>query len=356
MAGKKIWAYAKDKRSNDYVAGTKHKHKLYYVWEAVKMQNTNPAIFSQLEFMSTQRLVNDRRKMHVHAGGFFRYNPNQSPKGISDTDPDSDSLSHSLAIAALAELEKLNFECRGEKFSISPTSVETEQRLQLISEGEYKYYIPDIVFTFDQDSEYAKRWGRKLVIEVMHTHACEEVKIKDFENHCIPIIEVKLNKMTLEEHSGTRSPNIQQIEEFYDYLKRKFSNVIYGNILSNPVTTEFYKDNVAIAFEKQKLAEKQRDRALQEVTQLQNFEKKLRKLTSEYSDLKLSASAEVKEITNLKNAKIIEIENIMRQLHETQHQLSKTNKRLKEVEAQLETEVKKGFWDKLLGRWTKMLS
>lgn len=148
-------------------------------------------------------------------------------------DPDLDSLSHSLAIAAIAaiaELKVLKFVCRGEVFSIHPTSVETEQRLQLISEGNYKYYVPDIVFTFDQDSRYAKRWGRKLVVEVMHTHACEGVKIKDFENHGIPIIEVKLNSMTLEKHAGTKSPNPKQMKEYYLYLHNAFSNLIYGEI------------------------------------------------------------------------------------------------------------------------------
>lgn len=346
MAGKKIWAYAKDKRTNNYVKGTRHKHRLYFIWEALKLKNDDPVEHGNLEYMSTQRLESDRREVHPHVGGFFRYNSNQPPKGGTNDDPDSDSLSHSLAIAALAELSVLNFECRGEKFSIAPTSVETEQRLQLISEGAYKYYVPDIVFTFDQDSEYAKRWGRKLVVEVMHTHACEGVKIKDFENHGIPIIEVKLNSMTLERHAGTKPPNVEQIRNFYSYLQKIYSKVIYGEIISNPVTADFHRESVAFAFEKLKRAEKQRGEVQK---QSESFEKSLQELTSEFTEHKRKVSAKAKEIAEHIHTKDKEIGNFKQRINDVQRQLDQTKKKLEEAEGQLEAEKSKSFWSKLFG-------
>jgi hypothetical protein len=190
MAGKKNWAYAKDKRTEEYVLGEAQKRKLYFIREALALEGSDPAEFSHFQFVSTQRLEEDRKELHTNRKGFFRYNPNQKPRDEPNGDPDFGSLSYSLEIAAIAELKMLTFECGGESFSIHPTSAETEQRLQLISEGEYNYYVPDIVCIFDKDSSNAKRWGRKLVVKVMHSHVCEGVEIKYFENHGMPIIEV----------------------------------------------------------------------------------------------------------------------------------------------------------------------
>ena len=339
-----VWAYALDKRTQDYVPGIKHKHKLYYIREAKKLESSEPALFNQLDFMSTQRLESDRREMHVHSGGFFRYNPNQMPKGASEEDPDSDSLSHGLAIAALAELEVLEFKCGKETSSITPTSVETEQRLQLISEGNYKYYVPDLVFTFDDDSELAKRWGRKLAVEVMHTHACEAVKIRDFENHGIPIIEVKLGKMTLEEFAKTKSPNMQQMEEFYNYIKSRFSKIIYGTIISDPVTAEFYRASVTNAFEKQTKAEKQRDDALNEIERRKLIEQSLKR---ENADFKKNASSKFKELKDNIDEELARANSLKAQLRDSEESLSQTKKLLHETQAALRDERDKSIFDKL---------
>tara|TARA_R110002060_G_scaffold73990_1_gene83044 strand:- start:2010 stop:3053 length:1044 start_codon:yes stop_codon:yes gene_type:complete len=344
MAGKKIWALAKDKRTSKYVAGTKHKNRLFYIWEALKLKDNDPVEYGYLEFMSTQRLEADRRQVHTHSGGFFRYNSNQSSAGSSDDNSDSDSLSHGLAIAALAELEVLEFKCGKETFSITPTSVETEQRLQLISEGNYKYYVPDLVFTFDDDSELAKRWGRKLAVEVMHTHACEAVKIRDFENHGIPIIEVKIGKMTLDEFAKTKSPNLQQMEDFYNYIKSRFSKIIYGTIISAPVTAEFYRASVTNAFEKQTKAEKQRDDALNEIKRLKLIEQNLRK---ENADFKHNESSKFKELKNDIDEGMARANSLKAQLRDSDESLSQTKKRLHETQVALKAEREKSIFDKL---------
>ncbi|GGI76432.1 hypothetical protein GCM10007978_12520 [Shewanella hanedai] len=338
MVGKKIWANAKDKHTNKYVIGTEHPLKLYYVWEASKLQKTNPALFDNLQFMSTHRIEDDRRKMHLHTNGFFRYNPNQAPKGSADGD--SDSISHMLAIAAITKLSSINFVCGRQSFVVKPTSVDTEQRIQLVSEGKYKYYIPDIVFTFNDDSHWAKRWGNKLAVEVKHTHACEQIKIKDFEGHGIPIVEVSIGSVSIEQKFETKSPNMQQMQEYFEYLCKIFGNQVYGKLLSNPVSLTFHQEAMATKINELNLAEhshktlKRKHEALETTVMKQGV------------DFKHSQG----EIDTLRREIDTNISSTNMQKSNMQAEVEKLKLKLFQTESDLQAERSKGWFDKLLGR------
>ena len=324
MAKKKIWAYAKDKNTEEYLIGVDHPLRLFFVWEARKIQENDPAAFEKLQFFSTHRVEQERKKMHLHKNGFFRYNPNQVSK--EPEDGDSDSISHMLAIAAIAQLNEINLVCGTESFSIKPTSVDTERRIQLISEGRYRYYIPDIVFTFDEDSHWAKRWGKKLAVEVKHSHACEDIKIKDFESHGIPIIEVDIKNISIEKKLDIKSPDMQQMEKYFKYLKHIFSEKVYGKILSNPVSVNFHTEKIK-----------------EKTNELDFANRKLKKLICSYNKLKNESQTEIEN----KNSKL---DRNQGDLNDLRQDLSDKKKTLLKLASELDIERSKSWFDKLLGK------
>ena len=312
------------------------------MWEVNKLKKRDPVLFDNLQFMSTHRVEDDRRKMHAHQNGFFRYNPNQAPKETPDGD--SDSISHMLAIAAIAQLSSINFVCGREKFALTPTSVDTERRIQLISEGKYSYYIPDIVFTFAEDSYWAKRWGDKLAVEVKHTHPCNSIKICDFENHGIPIIEVNIENVTIEKKINTKSPNMQQMKEYFAYLVKIFETQVYGKILSNPVSVAFNNECIISKTHELNLKEK----ALQALTaKYEEFEKTSQKNQQKYNaDIKDNQKEinDLNQMLEANSADALALKNDLLTEFET------TRQKLQQTECELNGERSKGWFDKLLGR------
>jgi len=254
MANKKIWAYATD-ATGKYVIGEKHPLKIFYIWETLKLKRSDIHTFNKLTFMSTHRIPEKRTPLSTVKLGFYRYK--STPEETNNADGDSDSLSHSIAIQALAELKVLNFICGQEKFSIEIDDIRTEDtKIQLTNRDTYEYYYPDLICQFSEPSNLARKWGKKLAIEVKHTHECEGEKIFDFKNHCIPIIEIDIAKYSIEKKYGTKSPTPEQLEDYYGYWKAVFAKQIFGRILSNPVTPEFYDEVCEEAT--QKLAQAQR--------------------------------------------------------------------------------------------------
>lgn len=303
MANKKIWAYAIDE-TGDYVVGERHPLKIFYIWEALKLRRDEIHEFNKLTFMSTHRAVDKRLPMSAVIRGFFRYL--KAPEDSEKPEGDSDSLSHSIAIQALAEQPVLNFKCGQEEFSIEVADIRTEDtKVQLTNRDKFDYYYPDLICEFRSPNNLAKKWGKKLAIEVKHTHGCEEEKIHDFKNHCIPIIEVDISKYSIEKKYGTKTPTPEQLEDYFSYWKANFANQVFGRILSNPVTPEYFNEFSEKALEKLSQSQEQNNDLRNKLalsrdknTRLQNELDQKSKSLADMSDL---AQERETQITDLEN-------------------------------------------------------
>ncbi|MEO3677387.1 hypothetical protein ABGI61_00030 [Rheinheimera sp. FR7-31] len=287
MANKKIWSYAIDEEGN-YVVGDRHLLKIYYIWEVLKLRREDIHQFNKLTFMSTHRAVEKRLPMTAVIHGFFRYK--SAPDDHEKPEGDSDSLSHSIAIQALAELAVLNFKCGNEEFSIDVVDIRTEDtKVQLTNRDKFDYYYPDLICEFRSPNHLAMKWGKKLAIEVKHTHGCEDEKVHDFRNHCIPIIEVDIAKYSIEEKFGTKSPTPEQLEQYFKYWKTNFAKQIFGRILSDPVTPEYFNEFSRKALEKLSHFKIQSDKLGKDLTESRHknslLASDLEKVIRDYSSL-----------------------------------------------------------------------
>lgn len=239
MANKKIWAYAMDAKG-EYVQGENHPLRIFYVWEALRIRGHSIHDFRRLTFMSAQRDPSKRQEIVPVINGFYRY---KSDKGTTDNyDKDGSSLSHSIAIQVIAEMDAIPFIIGDKPVLLKVEDIRMEDlKIQLTNRNKFEYYYPDIICQFSEPRDLAVKWGGKVAIEIKHWHACEREKCQDFEAHGIPIIEVNIENISLEKWYGKQKHSPELLEKYYFQLKELFQKRVYGRILSDPVSSEYHK-------------------------------------------------------------------------------------------------------------------
>lgn len=228
----------------EFIIGENDSLKTFYIWDALKLRENNIHSFNRMTFMSTHKDPSQRVELSVVKTGFFRY---KKGNYTSETfDGDSDSLSHSIAIQVLSEMNDINFIISDSyQFKLKVNNCRTDDlKIQLTNRDKFSYYYPDIIYNFSQPDDLAIRWGGKLALEVKHTHACDREKISDFESHGIPIIEVNIENISIEKKFNTKNPTPEILEKYYNYLKVIFCDKVYGKILSNPVSVSWFNSTI----------------------------------------------------------------------------------------------------------------
>lgn len=248
MARKKIWAYAY-KGNNEYIWNNNiGKEKLYYIWEALKIRREDPKEFNSLTFMSTQSNKNKRAELTAVKNpktAFFRYKSESVATGQSQ-DPDAELISHEMAILVLSEMKVINFQQGDTVFKIEFDHIKKDDLKIRFEDG--SIYYPDLMGFFSKPEELAKRWGGKVAIEVKVTHPCSFQKIKDFKDHNIPIIEVPVSeKLRLKAEFNHSDIDESTMENYYKLLQRRFANIVFMKILSNPVMPAVYRARLSLA-------------------------------------------------------------------------------------------------------------
>ncbi|CAA0252567.1 conserved hypothetical protein [Tenacibaculum maritimum] len=276
MANKKIWAYGKNFQ-NEYIKDSLDRNRMFFIWEALSLKKNKPDEYNSITFWSTQRNENERSKMTTVKLGFFRYIENIKGNTYSG---DGESLSHSIAILALSRLKELNFTIGNKKLSIEPKEIIVDDLKVQFENG--NYYFPDLICRFDKPLYITEKWGNKLAIEVKVSHACESIKVKDFEDHNYPIIEITLNKnMQFLKELRKETFDEDDLKKYYDFLTEKFSKNIYGKIISDPVRVKYHK------------------RKIKELSsEITNLTQQSTKLKKSYSETKRDSLYKVESLTN----------------------------------------------------------
>lgn len=237
MGGKKIWAYAKDGKG-EFIKES-DKLKLFFIWSVIRLKKEQVDFFNSITFWSTQKDENKRKKMAPVKTGFFRYIENIGGLGSSSN---GETLSHAIAIAALNQMKEIPFVIGNKTYIFKFNELQDEFNIKFENGNEY---IIDLFGTFYEPIEFVEKWGGKLAIEVKVTHSCGNVKIRDFEDHNIPIIEITLNeKMHFLKEQRDEPFDENDIENYFHFITSRFKNVVYGKILSDPVLRKYHEKKI----------------------------------------------------------------------------------------------------------------
>lgn len=327
MARKKIWAYAY-KGDKEYIWNKDlGKEKLYYIWEALKIRREDPREFNSLTFMSTQSNKNKRAELTAVKNpktAFFRYKSESVATGQSQ-DPDAEYISHEMAILVLSEMKVINFQQGETVLKIEFDHIKKDDLKIRFEDG--TIYYPDLIGFFSKPEELAKQWGGKVAIEVKVTHPCSSQKIKDFKDHNIPVIEVPISeKFRLKAEFSHSDIDESTMEQYYQLLQRRFANIVYMKILSNPTMPVVYSTLLSSAHNKMQHL---KDQMLQ---QKDTFESVVKENESFKLKIRLFEQ-NLPKIKKLISDKTAENESIKADVNKKQQIISQLNEKITELEA-----------------------
>ncbi|MCR8721558.1 hypothetical protein NVV30_23040 [Pseudomonas syringae] len=341
----KIWACAKN--FNGFINREDGRYKLYFIWQILKMKRENPAAFSALTFFSTHSREDKRREMVAVKNGYFRYKSAETVN-LRSGDSDGETLPHAYLIAVLSQLQTINFKIGHEVVPFTFTRLVAEEtRLRF---GNGKVYIPDLYGEFTSDNPYYKKWGGKVAIEVCYSNPCSPQKIFDFQEHGIPIIEIKIAKSINIETYIDKNDIEGSIERGYQKITDIASTQLFCKVLSDPVSTLFHQEYA-------KLAEKNRvdlaDKTKREMSALSRKYRETESLVSEVSKQRDSIAEAKGKLAKDKAALVASNDSLTKAVQKLKVELEKyksaDTKRINEANApkgELEN-AKAGFFTKI---------
>lgn len=238
----KFRAFAKVNGSYIYEEGSDFL-KYFYIWDVAYLKKNKPEYFNSLTFYSTYQNEQYRSELVPVIKGskklFYRYK--DAGGYVNNENGDNETISHHLAILALSGLKKLNFVINNQKLIFNVKRIKHDCEQIKFENG--NIYIPDIIVEFTEGDPLYYEWGGKVALEIMVNHSCTPKKIHDFERHNLPIIEIKLtDKMRFEKYY--KEPSSENANEYLLFLREKFSSLIYGKILSNPMQTDIARKSI----------------------------------------------------------------------------------------------------------------
>ena len=235
---KKTWAYAKNER-DEFILDQydPSRPRTFYIWEVLKLKNNLPEDYKKINFYSTQANPSNRSRMTPVKNGFFKYIENI--KGGSNSEGDNETISHSMAILVLSELKNIKFVINDKTYVLNFSKFIIEPRLQFENGN---VYFPDLIGYFSSECDLSEKWNGKVAIEIAVKHKCTSQKIHDFLEYGIPIIEVCISdKMWFSKEFNRHIYDADDVENYYNFLKKMLSNQVYGRIRSNPTASNYYE-------------------------------------------------------------------------------------------------------------------
>ncbi|EJM11100.1 hypothetical protein PMI21_05185 [Pseudomonas sp. GM18] len=334
----KIWACAKD--ANGFINREDGRYKLFFIWQALKLKRENFNYYSSLIFYSTHARESKRRPMVTVKNGWFRYKE-KDLRIESSGKSEGESISHAFVVAALAQLETINFQFGTRVVPFTFTRLVAEETD--IRFGNGRSYYPDLYGEFTAENPYYKQWGGKVAIEVWVEHECEEPKIGDFLSHGIPIIEVKVTKGLRAEPYIDSNDLEASLERCFAKTKEILSGNVFAKIIANPVSTAFHWEYAAEQESKLKTQADQAQRLFNGIQQqIAQKDKALSERTEQSTKLNALWVSAARQIDTLRNASV-----------DDKAALDLKEGEIQAIKEKLAAEQRIGFWGWLGRRFKK---
>lgn len=239
----KVIAFARFENSKRYLSDESGKDKEFWIYDALRMRRNDRSLYDTIEFVSWRYDRNNREVMVPVETGFYRYKPGYVERDYGDRD--RDLVTHTVAIAVLAQMKTITFiiEGRSVEFEFSRMDAEVES---LFPDG--GRYRSDLYGHFTDVNKYSGRWGGRVAIEVCVTHKCEDQKARSFERHGIPVIEITItDKWHFKNGVRLGEAPEEELEKYKQKTEERFSGGLYAKVISNPVALTHHNKQISSA-------------------------------------------------------------------------------------------------------------
>lgn len=225
------------KRSADLLINGEY--KTINIWDVIHWKTFEPEYWERNKdnVYRIRKNANFKEKMVFVTGkngvpskSYFRYKSNNSNRIYEGYE---ESYRHEFFKECISRLEVINIRFKGQLVKIYTDKAVQEE---VVYTNETKYRIVDVMvyFTKSEPAIYYEKWAGKLAIEIYYSHKVDELKIKEFRDLEIPIMEFNISKWKyIKEDFRT------QEEDQYKKIMAKLNNTLYVSALVDPISKEY---------------------------------------------------------------------------------------------------------------------
>ncbi|SKC54504.1 hypothetical protein [Maledivibacter halophilus] len=226
------------KRSADLLINGEYKR--INIWDVIHWKTFETEYWERNKdnFYSTYN-ANFKEKMTFVLGkngvlskSHFRYKSNKSNRIHEGYE---ESYRHEFFKECISRLEVINIKVKGQPVKIY---IDKSVQEEVVYTSKTKYRVVDVMvyFTKSEPAIYYEKWAGKLAIEIYYSYKVDELKIKEFRDLEIPIIEFNAkNWKYIKEDFKTQ----EEEEKQYKNIVSKLNNTLYVSILVDPISKEY---------------------------------------------------------------------------------------------------------------------
>ncbi|WP_461612089.1 hypothetical protein [Clostridium sp. Marseille-QA1073] len=256
-------------------------YKRVSIWDVLQWKQNNPEFWERNKdsIYSIHKNLEDKVQMVFQTGrnnifgkSYFRY---KDINFIRLGEGYEESYQHEFFKECFSRIKVLNLTFGKENVKVYVDSASQEE---VVYTKNGRKRIVDVMIQFSKAEPmiYVEKWNGKLAIEVYQTHKVDEVKIKEFKDIEIAMVEFNASKWYITDKFLSKEDEEKQFEKVIS----KLNNFIFVNVLSDPISKKYFS---SVELEK-------------EISKNELYQKRIVYMNSEIESLKKENQNLLKEI------------------------------------------------------------
>lgn len=220
---------------------TDGEYKMINIWDVLHWKKNMPEFWelSKDSIYSIHKNIEDKVPMvfqtgrnNIYGKSYFRY---KDANSINVGEGYEESYQHEFFKECFSRIKILNLVSGKENIKIYIDGATQEEEVYT-KDGKKRIVDVMIQFSKAEPMIYVEKWNGKLAIEVYQTHKVDNVKIKEFKNIEIAMVEFNATKWYVTDDFQTKEDEEKQ----FNNVISKLNNFVYVNILSDPISKKYF--------------------------------------------------------------------------------------------------------------------
>ncbi|WP_202711080.1 hypothetical protein [Sporosalibacterium faouarense] len=212
------------------------------IWDVLHWKQSKPEFWEKNKdyIFSTNKNIEDKVQMVFQTGrnnnlgkSYFRF---KNIDSIGVLEGYEETYQHEFFKECFSRLKVLNL-----KFGKDIVKIYVDEAIQeeVIYTKNDRKRIVDVMIEFSKSEPmiYVEKWNGKLAVEVFQTHKVDEIKIKEFKDMEMAMVEFDASKW---KYITDNFQSEEEEEKQFEKIISKLNNIVYVSILSDPISRKYF--------------------------------------------------------------------------------------------------------------------
>ncbi|ADL50523.1 hypothetical protein [Clostridium cellulovorans] len=266
-------------------------YKRINIWDVLRWKQSNPEFWEKNKnsIYSINKNIEDKVPMvfqtgknNIFANSYFRFKDTNT---LRDGEGYEESYQHEFFKECFSRLKILNLHFGKNNVKVYVDEANQEE-IVYTSNGRKRIVDVMIQFSKAEPMIYVEKWNGKLAIEVRQTHKVDDIKIKEFKDSEIAMVEFNASKTETKWRIMENFISEEDEEKQFERVISKLNNFIAVNMLSDPISKKYFSSL----------------RLEEEVSKNELYKKRLIYMNNEITNLKKENQNLVEEVENCRKS------------------------------------------------------